>query len=109
MVYLESPPRSPRSSDFVPAVPASEEVLNPESKAQHSRVERLCRAPRTVTLRVLPRARVEDRRRERIVRRIVSVSMKKNRWEKTIGIGNAKAAEELQRSRGDQHCFCTKE
>lgn len=73
-MYVESPPRSPRSRDLEPAVPASEDVSKPEVRAQHSRIEMLFCAPRTVTLRVFPRARVEDRRRGRRVRRIVSVS-----------------------------------
>jgi len=77
MLYWESPPSSPSSSDFAPAVPASEEVLKPESRAQHSRVEWFCCAPRTVTLRVLPRARDEDRRRGSRVSRIASVSVEK--------------------------------
>jgi hypothetical protein len=38
-----------------PDVPACAEVSNPGCRAQHSSVERLWRAPRTVTFRVEPR------------------------------------------------------
>jgi hypothetical protein len=51
-----------------PAMPAWSDVSKPEFRAQHSRVERLWRAPSTVTLRVEPRgaygvlARIADGR-----------------------------------------------
>jgi hypothetical protein len=62
------PPTAPRSKIEEPAVPAWLDVSKPEFRAQHSKVERLWRAPRTVTLRVEPRdvsgvlARVVDGR-----------------------------------------------
>jgi hypothetical protein len=49
------PPTVPKSSAADPTWPGLSEVSNPDCRAQHSKVERLCRAPRTVTLRVEPR------------------------------------------------------
>lgn len=63
------PPRGPRFKLIEPAVPDSVEVLKPGSRAQHSSVERLLRAPRTVTLRVLAAARLEEMKTGRRVER----------------------------------------
>lgn len=58
------PPRGPRFSDFEPAVPDSEETSNPGFSAQHSSVDALLCAPRTVTFNVPAAApRVESKGR----------------------------------------------
>ena len=45
------PPTDPKFKAAVPTCPAWAEILNPGTRAQHSKVERWWRAPRTVTLR----------------------------------------------------------
>lgn len=59
----------------VPDVPAVVEVVKPGSRAQHSMVERLLWADRTVMFRVLAVARVIDARKGvRVKRRILAVA-----------------------------------
>jgi hypothetical protein len=59
----------------VPDVPAVVEVVKPGSKAQHSRVERLLWADRTVMFRVFAVARAIDARKGvRVERRILTVA-----------------------------------
>lgn len=57
------PPTGPRSRTSVPDVPAVVEVVKPDSRAQHSRVERLLWADRTVMFSVFAVARVIDARK----------------------------------------------
>lgn len=77
MVYVELPaffpPRGPRFRLLEPDVPASEEVVKPGFNAQHSSVEALFCAPRTVTFNVLAVARVAVRTGRMVVRRILAV------------------------------------
>lgn len=65
------PPRGPRFRLLEPDVPASEEVVKPGFNAQHSSVEALFFAPRTVTFKVLAVARVEVRMGRMVARRIL--------------------------------------
>lgn len=63
VVNVAFPVTEPKSRTDEPEVPASEDVSKPGFRAQHSSVERLWRAPSTVTFRVDPR----DASRARVV------------------------------------------
>jgi hypothetical protein len=79
IVYVELPavfpPRGPRFRLLEPDVPASEEVVKPGSRAQHSSVEALFCALRTVTFNVLAAARAEVRMGTMVVRRMLAISL----------------------------------